>query len=98
MDPSLNEPIMLPCPPNAPYVVILNCVCASVGSANDMNKLSLVEKQLPEKYKVDFDGRNSPLLIDNLHVRLIFDLGKKKYIPVKNLLKSNAKCCKVQKI
>jgi hypothetical protein len=42
--------------------------------------------------------------IDNLHVRLIFYLGKQKQIPVKNLLKlvklQNlvAKCCKIQKI
>jgi ribulose 1,5-bisphosphate carboxylase large subunit-like protein len=30
-------------------------VCASVGSANNMNKLSLVGMQLPEKYKKNFD-------------------------------------------
>ena len=30
-------------------------VCASVGSANNMNKLSLVGMQLPEKYKENFD-------------------------------------------
>jgi hypothetical protein len=44
------------------------------------------------------------LSIDNLHVRLIFDLDKKKEIPVKNLSKSVklqnlvTKCCKIQKI
>jgi hypothetical protein len=42
--------------------------------------------------------------IDNLHVKLIFDLGKKKLIAIKNLLKlvksQNlvAKCCKIRKI
>jgi hypothetical protein len=30
-------------------------VCASVGSANNINKLSLVGMQLPEKYKDNFD-------------------------------------------
>jgi hypothetical protein len=30
-------------------------VCASVGSANNINKLSLVGMQLPEKYKENFD-------------------------------------------
>ena len=29
--------------------------CASVGSVNNMNKLSLVGMQLPEKYKENFD-------------------------------------------
>jgi hypothetical protein len=30
-------------------------VCAIVGSANNMNKLSLVGMQLSEKYKENFD-------------------------------------------
>ena len=30
-------------------------MCASVGSANNVNKLSLVGMQLPEKYKENFD-------------------------------------------
>jgi hypothetical protein len=30
-------------------------VCASVGSVNNMNKLSLVGMQLPEKYEENFD-------------------------------------------
>ena len=38
------------------YQLILNRVCASrVGNANNMNKLSLVGMQLPEKYKENFD-------------------------------------------
>ena len=29
--------------------------CASVGNTNNMNKLSLVGMQLPQKYKENFD-------------------------------------------
>ena len=37
------------------FDIILNCLCQCIGSANDMNKLSLVGMQLPEKYKENFD-------------------------------------------
>jgi hypothetical protein len=32
-------------------------VCANVGRANNMNKLSLVGMQLPEKYKENFHNQ-----------------------------------------
>ena len=35
--------------------MVLNCLCHCIGSANNMNKLSLVGIQLPEKYKENFD-------------------------------------------
>ena len=34
---------------------ILNCLCQCIGSANNMNKLSLVGMQLPETHKENFD-------------------------------------------
>ena len=47
--------------------------------------------------------RDKSLTMDNLHVRLIFDLGKKKFR--KELIKISkvakylvAKCCKIRKI
>jgi hypothetical protein len=44
----------------------------------------IIFSSLPLSFNLSFDWL---MLIDNLHVRLIFYLGKKKYIPVKNLLK-----------
>jgi hypothetical protein len=40
---------------------MVRSVCTSVGSANNINKLSLVGMQLPEKYKENFDvSREGP--------------------------------------